>query len=131
VKIKEVPQDNRYLENTSIRDIYYATDEDGNYHPVESVGWEPQNEALSLTWESISEGAEDIRKEVLAGKKSPMAYHMEIHLFDVGILSSYSGVSKKIIKKHLQPEVFNELDDATLEKYAAVLNISVEELKKV
>ncbi|GHT09340.1 hypothetical protein FACS189426_07470 [Bacteroidia bacterium] len=131
MKIEEVPQDSRYLEKTSVRDIYYATDEDGNYHPVESVGWEPQNEALALAWEAISEEAENIRKEVLAGKKSPLAYHIAIHLFDVGILSSYSGISKKTIKKHLQPEVFNQLDETALEKYASVLNITVEELKKV
>jgi hypothetical protein len=49
----------------------------------------------------------------------------------VGILSAYSGISKKLIKKHLQPEVFNQLDEETLEKYASVMNITVEELKKV
>jgi hypothetical protein len=131
MKIEEVPQDSRFLDDTEIRDIYYATDENGNYCQVASVGWEPKNDALSLTWDAISEDAESIREEVLAGKKSPLAYHMEIHLFDVGILSSYSGISKKTIKKHLQPEAFNLLEESVLEKYASVLNITVEELKKV
>jgi hypothetical protein len=131
VKIEEVPQDSRYLDNTNLRDIYYAVDENGNYCQVASVGWEPKNEALSLTWETISEEAENIRKEVLAGEKSPLAYYMEMSLFDVNILSSYSGISKREIKKHLQPEAFNQLDEATLEKYASVLDITVEELKKV
>ncbi|MDR0843985.1 MAG: hypothetical protein LBN71_02100 [Tannerella sp.] len=131
MKIEDVPQDSRYLEHTNVRDIYYATDEDGNYRQVTSVGWAPKNDALSMTWETISETAENIRKEVLAGEKSPLAYHIEMHLFNVGILSSYTGISRKLIKKHLQPEVFNRLDEATLEKYAEVMNITVEELKKV
>jgi hypothetical protein len=131
MKIDEVPQDDRYLGNTNLRDFYYALDENGNYRRVSSVGWEVKNEALSLVWENISEEAEAIRREVLAGKISPLAYHMAVHLLDPGILSSYSGIPKKQIKKHLQPEAFNQLEEATLEKYAEVMNMTVDELKKI
>ncbi|GHV53553.1 hypothetical protein FACS1894181_17400 [Bacteroidia bacterium] len=131
MKVEEVPQDSKYLESTTLRDIYYAVDADGNYGQVQSVGWEAKNEALSLTWESISEEAEAVRREVLEGKKSPLAYHMEMHLFDVALLASYSGIPKKTIRKHQQPEEFSRLDEAALEKYAATLGITVEELKKV
>jgi hypothetical protein len=131
MKIEEVPQDSRFLDNSNLRDIYYATDENGNYCQVTSVGWEPKNEALSLTWESISEEAELVRQEVLAGEKSPLAYHIVTRLFDVAMLASYSGIPKKTIKKHLQPQAFEHIDDATLKKYATVLDVTVEELKKV
>jgi hypothetical protein len=131
MKIEDVPQDSRFLDDTNVRDIYYAMDSDGRYRQVTSVGWEPKNEALALTWENILEEAELLRQDVLARKKSPLAYHMKTHLFNVGILASYSGISKKVVKKHLQPEEFEQLDDATLKKYADVLNITVEELKKV
>ncbi|MDR3261011.1 MAG: hypothetical protein LBT78_04165 [Tannerella sp.] len=131
MKIEEVPQDNKYLGQTTLRDFYYALDEDGNYRRVASVGWDVKNEALSLAWERISEEAEAVRQEALAGKKSPLAYHMERRLFDIGLLASYSGIPKKTIKKHLQPGEFARLDEATLERYAGILNISVEELKKV
>jgi hypothetical protein len=131
MKKEEVPQDGRFLENTNFRDIYYALDENGNYCQVQSVGWEVKNEALSLTWESILDEAESIRQEVLAGEKSPLAYHMQVHLFDVSLLSAYSGIPKKNIKKHLQAGEFERLDNATLEKYASLLNITVDELKKV
>jgi hypothetical protein len=131
MKKEEVPQDGRFLETTNVRDIYYAVDENGNYCQVQSVGWEAKNEALSLTWDSILDAAESIRQEVLAGEKSPLAYHLQVHLFDVGMLSAYSGISKKTIKKHLQPKEFERLDDITLEKYANTLNMTVDELKKV
>ncbi|MDR2764485.1 MAG: hypothetical protein LBB90_05585 [Tannerella sp.] len=131
MKVEEVPQDDKYLGRTNLREVCYAVDENGEYCQVLSVGWEPKNEALSLAWESISEEAEAIRHEVLDRRKSPLAYHMEKHLFDTSLLAAYAGFSKRTVKKHLQPGVFACLDDRTLGRYAEVLNISIEELKKV
>jgi hypothetical protein len=131
MKIDEVPQDDRYLGHTSVRDFYYATDEGGNYRMVGSVGWEVKNEALALTWDNISEEAEDVRRDVLAGKVSPLAYHMAVHLLDAGLLAAYSGIAKKQIKKHLQPAAFQALADDVLQIYADVMQIPVAELKQV
>ncbi|MDR3269662.1 MAG: hypothetical protein LBT83_11435 [Tannerella sp.] len=131
MKIEDVPQDNKYLGQTTLRDVYYALDENGEYCQVTSVGWEAKNEALALTWEHISEEAEALRQEVLAGKKSPLAYHMEVRLFDMGLLASYTGIPKKTIKKHLQAGEFALLDDASLQIYAEALSMRVEELKRV
>jgi hypothetical protein len=131
MKKEEVPQDTGYLEPTNVRDIYYAVDENGDYCQVQSTGWSAKTEALSLTWECILDEAESVRQEVLAGEKSPLAYHIQARLFDIGMLSAYSGIPKKTIKKHLQPEEFERLDDTFLEKYANTLDITVDELKKV
>jgi spore germination protein GerM len=130
MKVEEVPQDGQYLACSNIRDIYYALDENGNYSQVASVGWNVKNEALSLTWENISEEAELVRQEVLAGKKSPLAYHMERLLFSPSLLAAYSGIPKKTIKKHLLPDEFAQLDETFLQKYADILNITIDELKK-
>jgi hypothetical protein len=131
MKVEEVPQDGGYLKDTNLRDIYYALDDEGNYRQVASIGWEPKNDALNLTWDLIAEEAEDIRRDVLAGKKSPLAYHMTIRLFNVGLLASYSGISKKIIKRHMQPKEFERIDRTTLAKYAEAMHMSEEELKKI
>jgi hypothetical protein len=131
MKIEEVPQDSRFFENVNVRDFYYALNEEGNYCKVASLGWDAKNDALSLTWDHIMEDAETIRQEVLAKKKSPLAYHMEIRLFDINILASYSGIPKRTIKKHLKYEEFERIERAFLEKYAETLHITVEELKKV
>ncbi|MDR1764273.1 MAG: hypothetical protein LBR64_10070 [Dysgonamonadaceae bacterium] len=130
MKKEEVPQDGGYLEKTNVRDVYYALDENGDYCQVLSDGWEPKTEALSMTWDNIREEAEEVRKEVIDGKKSPLAYHLQVNLMDISLLSAYSGIPKKLIKKHLQPEEFEKLDGETLEKYAQTLNITVDELKK-
>jgi hypothetical protein len=131
MKVEEVPQDGEYLEKTNLREVCYALDEQGNYRQVLSTGWQAKNDALSLTWEHISEEAESIRQEVLAGKKSPLAYHMKRRLLNIKILSAYAGVPKKTVRKHLNTEAFLQLDASILQKYAGAMNITVAELIEV
>lgn len=129
MNIKDVPQDDRYFKDTQIRDICYAVDEAGNYHQVASVGWEPKNEALSLTWEHIKEEATTIKQDIVAGKRSNLAYYMKIRLLTVKMLSSHTGISKRLIKRHLKSQMLlQELDHPSLLKYAEALNIKVEAL---
>jgi Zn-dependent M32 family carboxypeptidase len=131
MKAKEVPQDSKFFKNTVIRDVAYAIDDDGAYIPVISEGWEVKNDALDVTWDDIDEKCEEIRGEVLAGKLSPLAYHLEKNIMDVGLLAKYAGLTKRTVKKHLKPDKFKELNDNILQKYAEVLRISIEELKRV
>jgi hypothetical protein len=131
MKVKEVPQDLKFFKNTVIRDVSYAVDDDGNYTPVISEGWEVKNDALDITWDDIGEKCEEIRAKVLAGKISPLAYHLEKNIMDIGLFAKYTGQNKWKIKKHLKPDVFKKLDDRILQKYAEVLRISIEELKTV
>lgn len=93
--------------------------------------WEEQLEATKVVAENYSEELEPIRNQVLTGKLSPLAFHIPAHFFDIKLLASYTGIAKRHIKKHLNPENFNKLDEETLKKYAAAFGFSVEELKKV
>ena len=131
MKVKEVPQDSRFFKNTVIRDVAYAVDDDGNYTAVISEGWEVKNDALDITWDDIDERCEAIRRKVLAGKLSPLAYHLEKNIMEIGLFAKYTGQTKRKIKKHLKPEYFIKLDDSVLHRYAEILRISIEELKTV
>jgi len=128
MKVKDVPQDEKYFINTNIRDICYAIDEEGKYHQVASVGWKAKNEALALTWERINEEAEAIKKEVLAQKRSPLAYYMHLKLFSVGLLAAYTGIPRRIIRRHLKPDAFKSAGLDYLEKYAKALGIEADDL---
>lgn len=130
MKIEDVPNDLKYFQNTVIRDVTYAVDDNGNYKPIVSGGWDVKADALDLTWDEINEKCEKIRAQILKGKLSPLAYHMEKNIMSVKLLATYSGVPKRTIKKHLKPKHFQNIDNETLQKYADVLRISVEELKK-
>jgi len=74
---------------------------------------------------------EIVRRQVLEGQFSPIAYHAQKKLFDVKRLSAYTGISKRHIKKHLKPEYFTQLDKKTLEKYAEAFKISIEEINNI
>ena len=93
--------------------------------------WEKKFDACEIVMTDYPQELEAIRQQVLAGKLSPLAYHIQTNLFSIKMLSSYTGISKRHIKKHLKPEIFNQLKEETLEKYSAVFEMSVEELKKV
>jgi hypothetical protein len=74
---------------------------------------------------------EATRQQVLAGELSPIAFHAQKRLFDVKLLSAYTGIPKRHIKKHFKPEHFSRLDKKTLTKYAEIFRISIEEINNV
>lgn len=128
MKKKEVPQDEG-LNEGRFEDVCYALDENGNYVVVLSSGWEPKTDALLQAWEVIDEQVENIRQQVLAGELSPIAFYMEKNLMDLKLLSEYTGLPKRKIRKHLKPGHFNELGDEILALYADIFRISVETLR--
>ena len=130
MKKNEVPQDDENLFEGKFKVVKYAIDDDGNYGTVGSSGWEPENVVLNQAWEEINKKVEETKKKIEAGELSPLAYHMEKNIMDVGMLSQYMDISKRNVGKHLEPSGFNSLDEKTLKRYAEVFDITVEELKK-
>ncbi len=128
MKIDEVPQDGAYLIEGKIRDLCYAVDEKGHYTKALSKGWTPKNEAIKLAWDMVYEKAELIRQKVLSGILSPIAFYMELNIMDVNILSSYTGFTKRKVRKHLKMKGFNKLSREQICLYAEALNISADEL---
>ena len=126
---KDVPQDKGILGNWHV--VCYATDENGEYMRSQSAGWEPTNIANGIAWEFIQEEIANVMEKVKKGELSPLAYHMQKNLMDVKILSQYAGFSSWKVKRHLKPRFFNSLDESVLQRYAAVFNMTVEQLKEV
>lgn len=131
MKKKEVPQDKSNLESANFRELCYAVDENGEYTTENSSGWEPKTVALNNAIEEINERIANAKTRVITGKISPIEYYMELHKMDVGILASYVGFWQWKVKRHFKPSVFKKLSNKTLQKYAEVFEISVEELKSI
>ena len=110
MKKEEVPQEKSALESANMTDLYYVTDEDGNYTTARSTGWEA-------------------KAAVANGTASPILYFMELNKMDFSILSSYVGIWTFFVKQHTKPGKFRKLSDKTLHKYADAFGISVEEIK--
>jgi hypothetical protein len=132
MKIEDVPQDGEILQSTPVRDVCYAIDENGNYQEVISVGWEAKNEAINFAWSAINEESERIKEEVIAGRLSPLSYHLSRQVMTPEILAKYTGFSRREINKLChKPDMFFKLCYDDLQKMAMALNISVEQLISV
>ena len=131
MKKEDVPQDLYYFKDYVIRDLMYAVDENGHYTPVISDGWSVKNDALKIVWDEIREHCDAIRRQVFNKEVSPLAYHIKKSMQNISMLSSYSGIPKCKIRKHLKYDEFMKLDEYTLGKYAEAMRITVEELKRV
>lgn len=130
MKKDEVPQDDENLFEGKFKVVKYAVDDDGNYGTVGSVGWEPENTVLNQAWDEINKKVAEVKAKVDAGQLSPLAFHMEKNIMDEGMLAQYMEFSKRKVSKHLEPAGFAELNQSTLEKYAEVFDITVDELRK-
>jgi hypothetical protein len=132
MKINEVPQDDAgFLKEGKVRDVCYATDEEGKYTQILSLGWDPKNEAMRQAWDQVNAKAEKIRQKVIIGKLSPLAFHMERCMMNVTLLSQYTGFSRFKIWKDRRPKAFKKLSADEMAAYAEALNMDVEALNLV
>lgn len=130
MKKNEVPQDESKLEKANIKDMVYAVDENGDYVTELSTGWNPKTIALDNAIKQIEERITAAKERVLNNESSPLEYYMEVNKMDLPILASYVGIWKWRVKRHFKPSVFKKLNQKTLEKYADVFDISIEDLQQ-
>ncbi len=122
----QVPQDSCLLAGQ--REICYAIDEAGHYVLTPTAGWEPKNIANLQAWEVIRDQLQEALAAIRAGRASALAFHMARNQMDVPLLAAYVGLPRWRVRRHLRPDIFARLKPALLERYAAVLEISVAEL---
>lgn len=126
----EVPQENNCtLEGH--RKAVYARGDDGRIRLVASTGWEVEEIVTRQAIEDLDRLAEDARQRVLTGRTSPLEYHMHRLRMDVVLLAQLTGLWQWRIRRHLRPDVFAGLAPSLLARYAEVMGISSDELKKV
>ena len=130
MEISEVPQDQPdYPGRNNARRLVYATDKEGKYTGVTSVGWQPEHIVLKQAWEEVAEALEHTREQIRQGKLSPLAWFMQKNLMDVALLGRYAGKWQWQVRRHLKPSVFKKLSPRMLERYARVFNITAAELQ--
>lgn len=128
MKKEDVPQDPSSLARHT-KEVCYAVDSSGNYVTELSTGWDVKITALNAAWEDIEQRVKDAKQRVLNNEVSPLLFFMELRLMDIGIVSSYTGLWKWTIKRHLKPAIFKRLPEKVLKQYAEAFNVSVEQLK--
>lgn len=126
MKIENVPQDSGKLDDQ--KELCYAIKENGTYVTVQSEGWETKNIVLDQAWGFIREQVEKAKRKVIQKEQSPLAYYMALNQMDIKLLSVYSGYSKRTVKKHLLPDVYVNLPQKIILRYARIFRITENEL---
>ncbi len=127
---RDVPQDTTSFYR-GIQRACYAVDEDGNYVIAASRGWDTEKVVTEQALLQLEEEVEDVRQRVAQGELAPLAYHLATHMMTPKLCAQHLGVAAWRVKRHLKPRVFEKLSDAWLARYAAVLDMPVEELARV
>jgi hypothetical protein len=104
-------------------------DDTGKYTTELSNGWEVKTSALDVAWKDVEQRIQAAHEKVIRGEASPILFFMELRVMDIGIVSAYTGFWKWQVRNHLKYSVFEKLPEKKLAKYAALFEVSPEELK--
>ncbi len=128
--IDQVPQEgNRTM--AGHRRALYARDKDGRIVIVPSLGGEVDETVTLQALDYIREQTEAARARVAAGETSPLEYWMYAQRLDLPQLSQVTGFWQWRIRRHFKPQRFIKLSVDILQRYADVMGITVDQLKKL
>lgn len=66
-----------------------------------------------------------LKAEVIAGRASPLALHLELHRMSAAELATRTGLGKRTVARHLTPDGFGSATVDELRRYATVFDISI------
>jgi hypothetical protein len=127
MELKDVPQEG----NTTLgghRKAMYAHGADGRLTPVAYAGWEVEEIVTRQAVDEFDRLAADALTRARAGAASPLEYHMYRARMDDTLLAQVTGLWRWRGRRHLRPQVFRTLSPVLLARYAAALDLSVEQL---
>lgn len=128
---EQVPQDQENLNEGKLAKLYYATDENGHYVKVNSIGWEPETVAMQQAWDVVNDEVKDALDLVREGKASPLLFFIRKNIMTYSMVASYAGTFGLMVRLHCRPYFFKRLSRRQLEKYAYAFRIPVEELTNI
>jgi len=78
--------------------------------------------------EDLERRAREARERVLAGRSSPLEYHMYRARMDVALLAQVTGLWRWRVRRHFRAGVFARLPLRLRRRYAEALGIPLEAL---
>ena len=118
-----------YIDCPQQQVILYVEKEDGTYTPIQTGSYITKNylDDYELKRRHLEES---LKKQVLSGEVSPVYYFMVLEDLTLSELAARVGIRKGKVKKHLEPGYFKTLPKETLQSYADVFNITMQQLLK-
>ena len=112
------------------RELFYSFDKSKGFTKKVDYQYTANQTIIKQQWDLAEVRLNEVKRLVIAGKRSPIAYYMEKKLMDVPILAAYMNHSTWKIRWHLTNAGFKWMKQVTLERYAKIFEISPEELRK-
>ena len=94
-----------------------SEDNRGNQELVAGSMWHPVDIVNRQAWAEIDKQIEAAKKKIAAGRVSCLHYYMTANQMNTGLLASYTGQSRWLVRLHMVPFFFNRLRARTLKKY--------------
>jgi len=111
------------------RELFYSFDREKGFSAKVDYQYDANQTIIRQSWDAAEERLNAVRNKVIGGKRSPIAYYMEKQLMEVPMLAAYTGFSPWRVRWHLTVPGFRRMKISTLEKYAEIFEIPVQELK--
>jgi hypothetical protein len=113
------------------RELFYRFDPEKGY--VQQVDYQDAGNQIIIrqSWDAAEQRISETARKVIAGKLSPIAYHMERILMEVPMLAAYMEISPWRVRLHMRPLFFRRLSRKMVEKYAGIFQISADELTNI
>ena len=124
MKVNEVPQEDANAFEKEFKVLQYATDDEGKFTAVKSVGWKPKTVVMQNAWDFQNEKVEKAMQLVRDGKRSPLYYHAKKNMMNARLLAAYTGFCALSVILHFRPKQFKRLKKEKLKKYADVFGFS-------
>lgn len=126
---EDVPQDDSFY-GGHVR-ACYAVNAEGKYVVATSRGWDAERIATAQALADLEERVETVRRRVIAGELSPLAYHISAGQMTPRLLAQNAGTWAWRVRRHLRPSVFRGLGRRMIARYAECLNVPVDALLRV
>ena len=121
------------IKNPRNKEVFYSYDGNGEYNKslISHGDVGSNNVFMQQMWDNFHERLIKAREEIIAGKLSPLAYHMERTRMDVLTLAVYMGFRPGKVKRHFKPGIYKKLSLAVKAKYAEIFDIDIAELENI
>jgi hypothetical protein len=116
-----------YIDNKTHEIILYVEKEDESYAPVVSGSY-AVNHHLEDFFRMKEVLEKSLMQQWLEGRISPVYYYMVLQDMGPGDLAKRMKITRRKLRKHFIPGVFDRLDEDTLKKYAIIFGVTPEKV---
>ena len=126
VKKEDVSQDDSFLEGH--QKAAYALDENGRYVVVPSRGYADEVAATTIALLAQDRLIQQAWDRARKGEQSPLAYHLAVKHWTLGLTSAQMGLTRLQIWWHLKPVGFRRMSSALRQRYCDGLDLTQAQL---